>query len=98
MTTPEEQAAIELAKRYITDKLEEGEWTDFGYLKHVDALLLANALLSLNEKLKTAEIQSEAGTWRVGKKIPMNVYEGDRPVCQCHNEMDAARIVTAMNS
>jgi hypothetical protein len=24
--------------------------------------------------------------WRVGSKIPLNVYEGDRPVCQCHSE------------
>ncbi len=36
--------------------------------------------------------------WRVGHKVPINVYELDRPVCQCHNEEDAARIVKAMNS
>ena len=35
--------------------------------------------------------------WRVGRTIPINVYEGDRPVCQCHNEDDARRIVAAMN-
>ncbi len=35
--------------------------------------------------------------WRVGTKIPLNVYEGDRPVCQCHSADDAARIVAAMN-
>jgi len=36
--------------------------------------------------------------WRVGSKIPLNVYEGDRPVCQCHSEEDARRIVAAMNA
>ena len=36
-------------------------------------------------------------TWRVGSKVPLNVYDGDRPVCQCHSEEDAARIVAAMN-
>lgn len=36
--------------------------------------------------------------WRVGTKIPLNVYEGDRPVCQCHTAEDAARIVAAMNA
>lgn len=35
--------------------------------------------------------------WRTGRKVPLNVYEGDRPVCQCHNEEDAARIVAGMN-
>lgn len=48
------------------------------------------------------EEAAERGTprpdrWRVGGKIPLNVYEGDRPVCQCHNEDDARRIVDAMN-
>lgn len=37
-----------------------------------------------------------AEKWRVGHKVPLNVYEGDRPVCQCHSEQDAARIVEAM--
>lgn len=32
-------------------------------------------------------------TWRVGTKVPLNIYDGDRPVCQCHNEDDAAAIV-----
>lgn len=35
--------------------------------------------------------------WRVGSKVPLNVYDGDRPVCQCHNEDDALRIVLAVN-
>lgn len=36
--------------------------------------------------------------WRVGSKVPLNVYEGDRPVCQCHTAEDARRIVSAMNT
>lgn len=35
--------------------------------------------------------------WRVGGKVQLNVYDGDRPVCQCHTAEDAAKIVEAMN-
>src|SRR4051794_33939646 len=35
--------------------------------------------------------------WRVGTRIPENVYDGDRPVCQCHTAADAMQIVVAMN-
>lgn len=35
--------------------------------------------------------------WRVGQKVPLNVYEGDRPICQCHTELDAHNIVASMN-
>jgi hypothetical protein len=35
--------------------------------------------------------------WRVGHKIPLNVYDGDRPVCQCHSNEDALLIVRAIN-
>jgi hypothetical protein len=37
-------------------------------------------------------------TWRVGHKVPINVYEGDRPVCQCQTAEHARRIVEAMNA
>jgi len=36
--------------------------------------------------------------WRLGHKVPINVYAGDRPVCQCHNEEDARLIVEAVNA
>ena len=40
--------------------------------------------------------------WRVGRKVKLNVYEGGpvggRPICQCHTEEDARRIVTAVNA
>jgi hypothetical protein len=36
--------------------------------------------------------------WRVGRKVPINVYEGERPVCQCHTPEMAQRIVDAMNA
>lgn len=35
--------------------------------------------------------------WRLGRKVPINVYDGDRPVCQCHSEIDARTIVMAVN-
>lgn len=35
--------------------------------------------------------------WRLGSHMPINVYEGDRPICQCHNAADADRIVEAVN-
>lgn len=35
--------------------------------------------------------------WRVGSKIPINVYDNDRPVCQCQTAMDARLIVAAVN-
>ena len=31
------------------------------------------------------DARKRAEAWRVGSKVPINVYEGDRPVCQCHN-------------
>jgi hypothetical protein len=36
-----------------------------------------------------------AARWRVGSKVPVNVYDGDRPVCQAHNEQDARLIAAA---
>ena len=36
--------------------------------------------------------------WRVGTRVPLNVYEGDRPVCQCHTPEDARLIVEAVNT
>jgi hypothetical protein len=41
--------------------------------------------------------EAEVAEWRIGRKVPLNVYCGARPVCQCHNEDDAVRIVAAMN-
>jgi len=39
----------------------------------------------------------KTAVWRVGSKVPINVYAGNRPVCQCHNKRDALRIVEAVN-
>lgn len=36
--------------------------------------------------------------WRVGRKVSLNIYDGNRPVCQCHDAEDAARIVVAVNA
>jgi hypothetical protein len=45
------------------------------------------------ERLKA----SSPSLWRQGSRVRLNVYEGDRPVCQCHYEQDARRIVEALN-
>lgn len=44
-----------------------------------------------------AEQPGETLIWRQGRSVPINVYEGDRAVCQCHRAEDAARIVEAVN-
>jgi hypothetical protein len=36
--------------------------------------------------------------WRVGEKIPINVYDEDQPVCQTHTAAYASRIVEAINT
>ena len=38
-----------------------------------------------------------ASLWRVGHKVPINVYDGNRPVCQCQTALDAKLIVCAVN-
>lgn len=35
--------------------------------------------------------------WRIGGKIPLNVYENDKPRFQCHTPEEAARIVAILN-
>lgn len=36
--------------------------------------------------------------WHVGRRNPLNVYDGSRSVCQCHNAFDSRRIVAALNA
>lgn len=36
--------------------------------------------------------------WRVGRKVALNVYEGDRPAFQCHTPEEAARVVGLLNA
>jgi len=36
--------------------------------------------------------------WRTGRNVLVNVYDGDRPVCQCHTVADAKLIVRAVNA
>jgi hypothetical protein len=36
--------------------------------------------------------------WRQGDQVPINIYEGNRPVCQCHSATDAREIVQAVNN
>lgn len=35
--------------------------------------------------------------WRQGKHVAQNVYDGDRPVCQCQTVNDARLIVESVN-
>ncbi len=35
--------------------------------------------------------------WHQGSQVPINIYEGDRPICQTHTVADAKRIVAAVN-
>jgi len=56
----------------------------------------------LRHPLGTFEIvdhsqRGDPNLWRVGTKVPINVYEGNRPVCQCHTALDARLIVEAVN-
>ena len=69
--------------------------------KEQSGLLLQSAAELLDENIRLRNALGEGvymdGTWRVGRSIPLNVYCGDRPVCQCHNAEDAYVIVSAMN-
>jgi hypothetical protein len=61
-----------------------------------DQSAAANALV---RKFGPRGLISESGErWRIGSKIPINVYAGDRPVCQCHTTDDANLIVLAVNA
>ena len=35
--------------------------------------------------------------WRTGRKIELNVYNGDKPMFQCHSRRDAKRTVRLLN-
>lgn len=51
----------------------------------------------MNRTEGKVEASASAARWRVGSQVPINVYEGDRPVCQCHNVTDARLIVFGVN-
>jgi hypothetical protein len=59
-------------------------------------LLGAAMTRDLADTVKGQE-QHKFRKWRQGHKVPINVYQEDRPVCQCQNEQDAKAIVDAMN-
>ena len=35
--------------------------------------------------------------WRTGRKIELNVYNGDKLIFQCHSRRDAKRVVRLLN-
>jgi hypothetical protein len=47
---------------------------------------------------KSSETIEQRLRWRVGGKVPLNVYENDEPMFQCHTPEDAARIVAMLNA
>jgi hypothetical protein len=49
------------------------------------------------ERIEMSE-RERISEFRVGGKVPLNVYEGDRPVFQCHTPEDAARFVELLNA
>lgn len=54
--------------------------------------------LPASTEIAASQIEpSPSGPWRVGGKVPLNVYEGDKPMFQCHTPEDAARIVDKLN-
>ncbi len=72
---------------------EEGVW--------LGASLVPVPLAALERAAEWADEKDEEtpkARWRVGKKVPINVYDGDRPVCQCQTALDAALIVAAVNA
>ena len=58
---------------------------------------LTDHFVGLASKVPPGSESALHGKWRVGSKVPLNVYDGDRPVCQCHSFLDALDIVNAMN-
>lgn len=59
---------------------------------------LTDHFVGLASKVPPGSESALRGKWRVGSKVPLNVYDGDRPVCQCHSFMDALDIVAAINA
>jgi Protein of unknown function (DUF551) len=82
---------------------QNGYWKD-----PVEGKLWSNAAARniINSRLRTRSPRaalaqaslSWGSRWRVGRKVLLNVYEGDTPVCQCHDAATALRIVDAMNA
>jgi len=52
---------------------------------------------STGEPVAGVPQSAASGKWRIGHKVPLNVYKGDYPVCQCHTPQEALEIVDGMN-
>jgi hypothetical protein len=65
-----------------------------------DVRIVADSQTKPDELVKdfARRIHYRASSWRVGSKNRLNVYEGERSVCQCHSPDDACLIVRAMNA
>lgn len=40
--------------------------------------------------------EGQSTRFRVGSRVKLNVYDGDRPLCQCHSESDSQMVVDAL--
>jgi hypothetical protein len=56
---------------------------------------LANYYKTIYSKVGVEKVSPP---WHQGSKIPTNIYEGDRPICQTHTVADAKRIVESVNA
>lgn len=87
--------------RSIADALAYSDWPAMAkqLRAHADELeAREKAGVDAPVEGNAVEIAKKLGMWRVGSQVPINVYDGERPVCQCHTAEDARRIVSAINT
>lgn len=58
---------------------------------------VAAALQARDDYWKAKLSGGRGGPFRVGSKVPLNVYEGDRPLFQAHTPEEAQRLVDLLN-
>lgn len=51
----------------------------------------------MGDSKKVSRKKSIEPKWRTGKKVRLNVYAGNDPICQCHDADMAELIVNAVN-
>lgn len=55
-------------------------------------------LFEIGPRIPSPAERAPSLRWRVGGKVPLNVYEGDVPMFQCHTLEQAARVVDLLNT
>lgn len=112
MTDPiAEQSIRELSEELETARKDHRSLVEQGahYKREYEAALaraeaagvtvpeLLQLLLEFDRAEPTREPEAEPGTWRVGSRVPRNLYENDRDVGRMDTPELAARVVAAMN-